>query len=399
MEIHNDTCIAPLDRETDFFQGVNGITFKATTEGDWTQFIDFNERQKIRFETDGCVLFSAQESFDAQMNQQIENGAIPQSLVDQLTSMGYMDGTSLDGNPRFHSSPRFLHVLAGTKHQGTALQTPWDLMRANGVLPWTDLPYDDTTTEAQYYSPILTPHLLKAAKFLQLIGGKPAIQYQWIAKGGTGTPIPKMKTALKQAPLCIGTAVCEPWDQDQPPTCSSTAAEHSTMVYNMDYITHIEDHYAPFLKKLAFTYNVSYIIQGVVSVVIPPPPVPVPPPLPPNPTKPQISSWLDSVRNWLLSILSQLKGRQFTSSTPMNSFLLALNTQDFYKGMIVAILTPIVAEVLTVLQQVSQGAPIAIDFGILLKLALSGGIAYITKNYFSDSNGNFLGIGSPKGTS
>ena len=327
MKDHN--CVVIEERPTDYvFGGV--IPYEVIRpQGNWTENIDFHDRQKQQaYETDGCVLWAAHKSFDAQMNHHIEAGKIPMSVIDQFAAMGYMEVSPIDGGTRFHSSPRFLHILAGTKHNGTPLQKPWDVMRQYGVLPYRDLPFDHAMTDDQYFAPIPQVYLDKALHFLSIIGGKEAIQYHWVIQGGTGTAITTMKTALKQAPLCIGTAVCEPWDQVNVPTCDSTQPQHSTLDYFMDTVTHIEDNYEPFEKVLQFSYNVPYVMQGVLSIVKPivkplsttPAVNPLPENIEPTQNNLNVLQILVSLYAKLVLLINGLsKGRTFGSTT-MNTY-------------------------------------------------------------------------------
>ncbi len=77
-----------------------------------------------------------------------------------------------------------------------------------------------------------------------------------------------------------------------------------------------------------------------------------------------------------------------------NSFFLRLNSEDFKKGLIVAVLGGITLPVLAMLQ--APGFDIFhANWSALLNLALNGAIAagasYLVKNLFTDSNGDFLG--------
>lgn len=385
------SCILISPRETDYIAGQNSpIVFKAAvTSGDWTDHIDFFEKQKLSFETDACVFFAGQESFDAQMNDQIENGQIPQWLIDQFTTLGYMDPNSLDGKPRFHSSPRFLHVLANTRFNGASLPTVWDTMRKYGILPWKDMPFDELMGPDQYFAEIAQEYLDKAKQFLALIGGKNSIQYHWVVNGGANN-IAAMKAALPQAPLCLGAPVCEPWDQEQPPTCSLTNPQHSTMVYKIDQFVEDFDHYIPFLKRLAFDYPIPYALQGILTVT-PTLPVPAAPVLPPNPTKPQISSWLNQLKQWLITILNNLKGRQNLGSEPMTSKIFNLQLNDFEKGLIVAIFSPALLQIAAICNAITTSQPIpTIDWNLLVKVSIASGAGYLVKNLLSNSQGQFL---------
>jgi hypothetical protein len=272
MQDHH--CLVIKPRSSDYIKGVNSpIVFKAVSDGNWTPRIEFFENQDLApwGDTNGCVLFAAQESFDAQMDNLIATGQMPPAILAQFNSMGYMD-LGRDGLPHFHSSPRFLQVLTGNGTNGNSCPEAWDVMRKYGVLPWRDLPYDATITETEYFAPISQTSLEKAAQFLTLIGGKDSIQYHWILNDSVANNIPAMQESMPQAPLCLGTPVCEPWNQEQPPTCTSTDPAHSTIAYSIDTLVHILDHYSPYEKELAFDYPIPYALQGIVT-------------LPPTPTQ------------------------------------------------------------------------------------------------------------------
>jgi hypothetical protein len=72
------------------------------------------------------------------------------------------------------------------------------------------------------------------------------------------------------------------------------------------------------------------------------------------------------------------------------SEIFSLSKSDVVKAFVIAVLTPAVGY----LYQILQGGGDGLDWAQLGKLALSGGVAYIIKQYFSDNQGNVLGIGS-----
>ena len=69
----------------------------------------------------------------------------------------------------------------------------------------------------------------------------------------------------------------------------------------------------------------------------------------------------------------------------MNSSLFKLSVNDLVKGLIVAILTALVAYLgdLTTL--------LTADPTLILKIAITSGISYLLKNLVSDENGKVLG--------
>src|SRR5690242_15411582 len=100
---HN--CLKIIDRETDYVLGVNSpIQLKPILpSANWLPYVDFYESQRVSDgDTNGCVLFTTQESFDAQMNLLIETGKVPPDALQLLHDLGYFDiGT--DGKEHFHT--------------------------------------------------------------------------------------------------------------------------------------------------------------------------------------------------------------------------------------------------------------------------------------------------------
>lgn len=176
------TCLKIRPRDTDFVLGSNSpIVFKAVSSGDWTSHAQFFERQKYAYESNGCVCFSAQEDFDAQIDLLLNSQSAEFRAT--IAAMGYM-ATGRDGQLHFQSSPRFLQILTGNGFNGNSLPEPWDVIRKYGVLPFRDLPFDETISQKDYIAlGSITPATYqKAAQFLALIGGKNSVQYHWIIK-------------------------------------------------------------------------------------------------------------------------------------------------------------------------------------------------------------------------
>ncbi len=67
--------------------------------------------------------------------------------------------------------------------------------------------------------------------------------------------------------------------------------------------------------------------------------------------------------------------------------MFALKLNDFTKGLAVAVLSA----VLTTLYQMLQNGFGAIDYNQILLIAILSAISYLTKNFFSDSEGRILG--------
>jgi hypothetical protein len=269
MDNHN--CLIIKVRATDYVLGSNSPILFAENCSDWAQHLDWFERQKFAWETNGCVLFTAQESFDAQMDHLILSGKFPQNILDQFAAMGYMDVSSVDNKPHFHSSARFLQIMTGNGYNGNSVQDAWDAIRKYGAVPWADLPFTADLTSQTYLAPVSAQTLQKGKSLLNLIGGKNAVQYHWVANNSPKN-VPSMKTVLLQAPLCLGIAVATDWNEITPtPDPSPTdSPEHAVMGYEIEVPeVKILDHYIPFEKLLDAGYPINYVLQGIVNPLAP----------------------------------------------------------------------------------------------------------------------------------
>jgi len=263
-------CLILKPRATDYVKGVDSpIAFKAVVEN-WEPHFGFFERQLIGFETNGCVLFSTQEDFDAQIDALIADGTVPATMLTQFESMGYMDTNSRDGTSHFHSSPRFLQIQTGNGYNGNAVQDGWDTIRTYGVLPWSDLPFDATIPEETYLTGVTPEMLAKAAQFLALIGGKNTVQYHWL-NDGPPKNIPQILGSLPQAPLCTGVFLLDTtWNQVTPGNPPNDPPCHCVTTYAVNgEDSNILDHYPPFEKVLGAGYPMNYNFQGVVQIIAP----------------------------------------------------------------------------------------------------------------------------------
>ena len=308
MMTQEHQCLTTQIDERDYLLGsTSSIVYKVNVpSGNWKLYLDFFERQMFSFDVDGCTLFSAQESMDAQIEFLIQTGQISAQTIKFFTDLGFMDSVnSRDSLPHFHSSPRYLQCLTGNGYNGNPLQAPWDTARKYGIVPWLLYPFNSLMTQDEYIATPPQNVLDVGAKFLAGIGGKDSFQYQWVYPIGSGN-IDAMKRALMQSPLCLGVPVGSGWNQDIPPIPDNTRPAHSVQSYLVDSMTDIQDHYAPEFKQLIFGYPIPQCLQGVIQVS----PPPLPPVLPTNPTVKQESAWLTALKAWLHSILSTLNGNK-----------------------------------------------------------------------------------------
>jgi hypothetical protein len=71
----------------------------------------------------------------------------------------------------------------------------------------------------------------------------------------------------------------------------------------------------------------------------------------------------------------------------MNSTFLNLNTNDFLKGLIMAVLSTVI----TIVYQTVESGSLIFDWKSIGTMALTTALAYIMKNLFTNSAGKFFG--------
>jgi hypothetical protein len=80
----------------------------------------------------------------------------------------------------------------------------------------------------------------------------------------------------------------------------------------------------------------------------------------------------------------------------IKSTLFSLATNDYVNAFIVAVLSPVAAVVGKSLESFSMGQPFTLDYTSLWHLALAAGVGYLIKNFFTNSQGQFLSAEPPK---
>ena len=68
--------------------------------------------------------------------------------------------------------------------------------------------------------------------------------------------------------------------------------------------------------------------------------------------------------------------------------MFSLNTQDFLKGLLVAVFSAVLG---LAYQVISQSGFTGLDYKQILQVAILAALSYLIKNYFTDSEGKFLG--------
>ncbi len=320
--IENHSCLKIDVRPTDYRRGDGKLKLTGITPINWNAHYDFFVPQKVSDgDTDDCWDFGSTKDLDAFMDALISEGALPADVILEIQNMGFMD-TGIDGKPHFHSSERFAGVLSGLGRNGGNLYTAYDIFRKYGCVPFTVLHVVPTMTLAEYFdTAALTPEIMALGeKFLNLMGGKDFLQYEWVNDGGP-TDVPAIQSALATEAITIGIPVnVAGWNQTHP-TIATGPAVHVVSVRSVEgQSTNISDNYNPFDKVLDPGYQISYVLGMVVQYIppsVPSAPAPAPDVLTPTPNVPDTLSWLSAILNWLSQII---KGRNLSSNQMNNSY-------------------------------------------------------------------------------
>lgn len=309
-------------RETDYLLGVNSpIQFKAVTNGDWSAHDFFNENQRNPiFDDDGCACYGANKSLDWQMDAIWQT--LPLNVQSWLIENNYLEqGT--DGNMHFHTSPRFTENLTGNGTNGNSIPECLDVLRKYGAIPWNDYPFTPIMTQAEYFTAPTAAMLAKGAQFLQIMGGKNFCQYHWVINNAPKN-VSLMQSVILQAPLLLGIAVSDGWNQVTPTDPPDTQApQHVVTAYKvLAPAVDISDNYIPYNKVLDAGYPIHYCLQAVITYISAPAspvqPIPPAPTLPSNSSVPQELSFLAQCSVWLNWLSSYFKGRQLQGISNMN---------------------------------------------------------------------------------
>jgi hypothetical protein len=323
----------------DWQLGDGNVKMRAAGNPNWTGNYHFRELQMIGgFDNEDCVIYGFQESFDAQMDRLIQAGEVDETIIEWFNLNGYMDSVNSDDQKaHFHSSERFIGYNTGNGFNGNAVQDPCKAAQTYGVIPWTDWPFDATITPATYFDKPPQTLYDKGLLFLSKIGGKQNIAYHWVNQSND-TPRPLMDSSRQTAPLILGVATTQFWNQLEPTTPAiGTPPNH--VVDNTNVVPqgeYIEDHYVPFEKIFTNDYPIPQCFQMVLSVS----PVSIPPaPLPPTqPTVPTTLTWLQALSAWLSMVLEHIspQGRQKLGGASRSGKWSALRN-EFLKGKVCGI--------------------------------------------------------------
>lgn len=255
-------------RASDYVLGSNSpLMLKSVSDGDWTTHQCFDELQRNPlFDDDGCAPYYANKNLDVWMDFLMPS--LPASVTSQLQPFMQL---GRDGLGHFHSSPWFTENLTGNGQNGNSLPECMDVIRKYGAIPYSEFNFTDTTTPAEYFVAPTAEQLGIGVQFLSLMGGKNFLQYHWIANDSPKN-LTQMESAIMQSPLGVGIAVAESWNQETPAPdpLASTPPQHALLVTKIPAPnTQVSDNYLPYVKFLDEGYPINYILQAIVSYIVP----------------------------------------------------------------------------------------------------------------------------------
>lgn len=170
--------VEPVIKDEDYIFGSSPIPDEIMrADGQWEPFLPSEEVQAKEFETDGCTVFGA--------TNQIET----------------YEQEKFGGNPNY--SDRAGYIMANIKPPGADPQVIYEVVRKQGLLNESDLPWSqDIKTLEQYASPKPLPQRLldMAFEWLQ----KRIFKHEWLPRGADGyVPDEVIKEALKRSPIAV----------------------------------------------------------------------------------------------------------------------------------------------------------------------------------------------------
>ena len=252
-------------RATDFIAGASPLSPVALfPSGDSSADLPSDEAQNaVFFDTMACVSFSALNMIETQLRAMLRQGLISKTTEDRMKELGYINAKG-----QINFSDRFTAKMSGTTRVGNYMTAVWDSIRKHGLLPESDWNFpreqrDPIFDWDDYYKEIPESLKAKALEFLKLFD----VGYEWLVSGGQATTA-QWREWLKYGPVQIATAICAPWSAEAViPTCGA-AVGHATLLYKVDDVFQIFDHYSGFRKRLALDYRIPYAMRGVVSAKV-----------------------------------------------------------------------------------------------------------------------------------
>lgn len=214
------------------------------------------------FDTDACTDYACANSLTIQCRRHLIKGNLSSLDMQKLMDAGFIV------NGEFQRlDPHFNAILAGTKWGiGNYGYKPWDAARHYGMIPMGKMPFPQTQKQpyygpTDYYNTNLVTDELK--QFGQIFLDVFEVRYEILPACDPVT----IANHRRQAPICIDTGVCSPWNAGPVPVCNLTNG-HFTVDYGEEtgLYSNDLDSYIPNQKELAWGYHISFALKGVALV-------------------------------------------------------------------------------------------------------------------------------------
>ena len=275
LENGKNTGVIVEFKDTDFHAGGEStITYEARNpSGNWEKYRPTDEWQRrfvngqLGYDTESCVTFSGIRIICMQLEFMLENGMIPDDVVQQMRDLGYFDAEGKINFSEWFSA----NTNGTTESAGNSLQNFWDGVHRDGLLPQSAGPsVNDFTKDTGGFldASKITPEQRALAKKFHDLGFD--TKYDWAVMGAENAQ-PTFAYYLKQSPLHVLVPTCSTWNNPIAAVCPLKTVNHA--VSNLAIIQgdgyKILDHYNPFEKELSWDYYVPYAIRSVVTFTRP----------------------------------------------------------------------------------------------------------------------------------
>jgi hypothetical protein len=246
--IKSGVIIEPLI-ETDWSLGSSGLAVDILEDGDWTQFLPSNEKQRRFFESMSCTNFSSTTAVEIIFTYLIKKDLLSKEDLDWLSEKGYFDE---NGNINF--SDRYDAIGSGTNpNSGNTLKAPADFKHKYGLIPEKMLSWTDDE-DAYFDKKAVTPAMLNLGQ--EFIKRFP-INYEFAYES-------QIKSAYKKAPLA-GACFAWPDPENGVYPANNYGINHAICRIKPTTNQKIMDSYEPFVKTLAddykfMNYSIVYIV-------------------------------------------------------------------------------------------------------------------------------------------
>lgn len=261
--------------------------YEELPSGDWTPFFTDFEKQLLRWDTNGCSMYSSIKTIQAQCNKLLADGKFSDEAIKFFTDNSYLV------NGQFNFSIRFTATMSGTTINGNNPIYCFISAQKDGLIPeWmhrmtledSQIYESQIAQDAAFYSMgAITPEMrnmsLKSLRYI-------AVAYQWIGDVHySPATLAQLVKAIKQAPPVFGIPVpadLSVYNSGMVKWDGKKNLEHCIggVIVKIDptdpYPYYFSDNYNPFTKRLSADYWIPQALQCIVTAITPSANAPIP---------------------------------------------------------------------------------------------------------------------------